>query len=67
MVCIQNVRVDPRVVTRCLRKHERVETPNGSLSSIEWLQLERDRFARSGIASEIIETPTGRVALRKKN
>jgi hypothetical protein len=67
MVCVQSVTTDHRMVTRVLPAWVRVETTSGSFSWVEWLQRERDRFARSGIACEIVQLiKSGRLGLRRK-
>ena len=64
---VQSVITDDRMVTRVLPTWVRVETTRGSFSILEWLQHERDRFAQSGIACEIVKiAKSGRVGLRRK-
>lgn len=65
MVCLQNARSGVTTVTRFLRPSERVETSRGSLRAEDWLLKEKDRFARGGVSCEIVQTRTGRIALRK--
>ena len=65
MVCINNPHADDMLITRFMREKERVMTAKASLSAANWLDSERKRLAKSGIKTEIVSAPSGRIALRR--
>lgn len=65
MVCLLDPRGDQRVVTHFLRPSDRVQTARGSMTVSEWLESERRRFERNGVACEVVQSKTGRLALRR--